>query len=268
MNFTVLRRAGVCLASLALAGTGIALGQSAVASAAPFHHYGRMICTQGTVRPGVYTSLKVYGYCTLTDQGTVIVQTNLTVGPTATFWGVTNGTLIVRGNATVGAGGTLDVGCNTVSVGPPCTVDTPDEIGGSVTADRAKEVVFHTTAVEGNFDVTGSSTDTSCTAMDPFSGPAYFDFEDGQVFGNLTWTDVDTCWLGTFRTWVGGNMVFTGNMTNTTVPGIAYDSPEIASNVIVGALDCTGNVPKPTFGDSGGKPNIAGGGKHGQCKHL
>lgn len=268
MNFSRLRRSGVTLAALALTGSGLILAQSAAASALSFHHFGRTICNYGTVRPGVYASLTVHGFCTLTDQGTVIVQTNLTVGPTATFWGVTNGTLLVRGNASVGYGGTLDIGCNTLSVGPPCTVDTPDVIDGSVTGDRAKEVVFHSTGVKGSFSMVGSSTDTSCTATDPFGGPAYYDFEDGTVLGNLTFTDVSTCWLGVFRTFVGGNMVLTGNMTNTTVPGIAYDSPELATNVIVGALDCTGNVPNPTFGDSHGKPNHAGGGKHGQCRKL
>jgi len=50
--------------------------------------------------------------------------------------------------------------------------------------------------------------------------------------------------------------------------GIAFDSPELAPNVITGALYCTGSYPKPSFGDSRGKPNIALHGKFGQRKKL
>jgi hypothetical protein len=39
--------------------------------------------------------------------------------------------------------------------------------------------------------------------------------------------------------------------------------------VITGALYCTGSsYPKPSFGDSRGKPKIALHGKFGQCKKL
>jgi hypothetical protein len=74
--------------------------------------------------------------------------------------------------------------------------------------------------------------------------------------------------MGLFRTHIGGNAYILDNRTDTLVPGIAFDSPEIATNVINGKLICEGNYPKPTFGDSHGKPNVARGGKLDQCAHL
>ena len=38
--------------------------------------------------------------------------------------------------------------------------------------------------------------------------------------------------------------------------------------MITGALYCTGSYPKPSFGDSRGKPKIALHGKFGQRKKL
>jgi len=38
--------------------------------------------------------------------------------------------------------------------------------------------------------------------------------------------------------------------------------------VIAGNLNCSGNDPKPQFGDSSGSANVVGGRQNGQCAHI
>ncbi len=268
MRTAKLRRTGISSVAIALAGLAVLIIPSTMASAASSRHFSRTTCSSGIVFPGIYNSLLVIGSCQLTDVGTVTVTGNLRVGVAASFDAITNGTLIVQGNVEVDEGGTLDVGCNPAAFGPPCTSAPRDVVGGSVTATNPLEMIWHDVAVQGSYEIDGSIDNTGCTTTDSFGLPNYFTFEDGSVGGNLEYLGLDTCFLGLFRAHVRGNVLVNDNMTNTTIPGIAFDSPEIATNLIRGGLYCSGNVPKPTFGDSHGKPNIAFRGKHGQCKHL
>jgi hypothetical protein len=261
------RRAGISSVAAALAGLAIVALPTMAASAAP-HRFNRTICSSGIVFPGIYTSLLVVGSCRLTESGVVTVLGQFRVGQNATFDGITDGTLRVRGNVEVDEGGTMNLGCNTSSVGPPCLTNTTDVVDGSVTATDPLEMVWHSDTVRGNYEVSGSIDNTSCAMTDAMDSPDYFTYEDGAVRGGITFEGLDTCWLGMFRTRVGRNAVIDDNRTNTTVPGIAFDSPEIATNFIRGGLFCAGNVPRPTFGDSHGLPNRALRGKHGQCRHL
>jgi hypothetical protein len=270
MSITKRRRAGVASAALTLAGLFMLAGPATVASAVPHTaHYGKWTCGSGIIRPGTYSDILIIGNCTLTDFGTVVINGSLRVASSATFNGVTNGTLIVYGSLYAGTDSVTDLGCNVVSVGPPCTTNSRDVVGGHVYIDNPLEVSFHNVSVGEWFKVwKWKTSNLDCSMTDATGTPDYMDFEDGSVGGNLIFQDLSTCWLGLFRTHVGGNVDIYNNRTNTTVPGIAFDSPELATNVIDGALNCEGNVPNPTFGDSHGKPNIARKGKHGQCKNL
>jgi hypothetical protein len=273
MRITRRKRATVASAALALAGMVMLAGQATAASAAPQGQYfGQYTCSSGILEPGSYSSVVVIGNCSLTDFGTVQISGVLRVAHDATFNAQTNGTLIVDGNFSSGTNSITDIGCNTVSVGPPCTTDSSDVIMGDVYSDHSLEMNFHNVTVEGSYEVNSPSDDypnnTDCSMTDPSGEPDFMTFEDGSVAGNFTYSDVYTCWMGLLRAHIGGSVFILNNRTNTTVPGIAYNSPELATNVINGKLVCTGNDPKPTFGDSHGKPNIARKGKFGQCKHL
>jgi hypothetical protein len=276
MSTVKLRRAGISSAAVALAGLATLVTPSTMASAAPSAHYyaqnarhfDRTVCSSGIVFPGIYTSLLVVGSCQLTDFGTVTILGDLRVALNAYFDGITNGRLIVQGNVEVDEGGILDLGCNPVSFGPPCTTNTRDVVDGSVTATNPLEMIWHNDVVHGSYQVYGSTDNRDCSMVDAFSLPDYFTFEGGSVGGNFGYRSLHTCWLGLFRAHVRGNVVVNRNRTNTTIKGIAFDSPELATNFIKGGLYCTRNMPPPTFGDSHGKPNIALGGKFGQCKHL
>jgi hypothetical protein len=270
MRITQRRRVGISSAALALAGLAM-LSPAVSASAAPMMNYGQYTCSSGILEPGTYISVRVTGYCTLTDFGTVVINGDLRVAHNATFNAVTDGTLVVYGSFYSGTESISDIGCNTVSVGPPCTTDSDDVIEGHVYSDHALEMSWHNVSVGSWYKVwanNGVADNVNCQKTDPTGTPDYFTFEDGSVNGDFTYQGLDTCWLGLFRTHIHGNLFVYDNHTNTTVPGIAFDSPEIATNFITGAMYCTGNYPNPTFGDSHGKPNVAQHGLFGQCKHL
>lgn len=245
------------------------------ASAAPQgHYYGQYTCSSGMLEPGVYTSVLVTGLCNLADFGTVVINGDLRVAHGQKFNAVTDGTLIVYGSFYSGTNSITDIGCNTVSVGPPCTTDSDDVIMGDVSSDHPLEMSFHNVSVGGDYEVYAADQDypdnTGCTHTDLTETPDYMTFEDGSVAGNFTYDGVYTCWMGLFRTHVGGSVYVLNNRTNATVPGIAFTSPAIATNWIDGKLICKGNFPPPTLGSTHGhgKPNIAKQGKFDQCKHL
>jgi hypothetical protein len=132
-------------------------------------------------------------------------------------------------------------------------------------------VSFHSVTVGGDYLMIGKkdySNNVDCSNLDLTGTPDFFTFEDGWVGGRLVYQGNHTCWMGLFRDHIKGNVSVSANLTSTTIPGIAFDSPEIASNVIDGKLSCYNNFPPPTFGDSHGKPNIVKKGKFGQCRKL
>jgi hypothetical protein len=273
MKITSRRRVRLSAAALATAGLAMIASPALAATAAPQHlaPYGQLTCGAGPIEPGTYTSILVTGNCWLTDFGTVVVNGDLRVAHDAKFNAVTAGTLVVDGSFFSGTNSITDIGCNVKSVGPPCTSNSSDVVMGNVYSDNALEMSWHSVTVGGWYDIVGRNqyTDnTDCSQTDPTGTPDYFTFEDGSVGGNFSYDGNRTCWMGLFRTHVGGNVYILHNHTNTTVPGIKFDSPEIATNTIAGSLNCSGNTPPPTFGDSKGKPNKAAKGKFGQCKNL
>ncbi len=89
--------------------------------------------------------------------------------------------------------------------------------------------------------------------------PVFSDFEDSTIGGSYTVAGLRTCWLGTFRTHVGGSTVWVGNRTSDA------DGNELSTNSTAGSMICLSNLPAVQFGDSGGSPNIVGSQARGQC---
>jgi hypothetical protein len=255
------------------------------ASARPAAH-GSYTCAGGTVAPGTYANMKITGVCGM-PAGNVVVQGNLDVAPGALLDAVAPGdpadaplvpaVLTVAGNVSVGSGAVLIMGCSPFVI---CNQGvTYDSVGGNVSAKGALGVVIHSSSIGGNVDVNGGgggaaggagsggcfdpSTTPPLWLEDPFlagSGfPQYTDLEDVTVGGNLRVTNVQTCWLGSLRDFVHGNVTFSNNQTSDP------DGMEFLENVIGGNASCMANVPPVQFGDATASPNVIGHHATGQC---
>ena len=182
-------------------------------------------------------------------------------------------------NVSAGFGAVVILGCEPEF---PCLNDPNQQnptytgtfsITGNLTTVGADAVIAHNGSFGQNVTILGGGGGTACnfTSGPLNGGPYYDDVEDSSIGGNLTIAGVSTCWLGTFRLQIAGNMIFDYNtdpnatqFNNPTVP----DGNEVATNQIGRNLICTGNNPTPQFGDSGGSPNTVNGVTIGQCKAV
>lgn len=279
----------VAVCTLLLAGT---LATSSVAGATGggnrMHHHGLYACAGGVIPAGNYPSVLVTGVCTM-PAGHVSVWGDLTIASGGLLDAVAPGdpsaspvvpaTVFVAGNVRVHKGGVLLLGCSpNISCAPPAAGNTFDRIRGNLTATGAMGVVLHNVAVGGNLTILGggggaaaqqcaaqSPSDPVNPSLAPWSQdaaldftPVYTDIEDGSVGGNLRVTGLDTCWLGTLRNWVSGNMIFANDTFGDP------DAMEIGNNLVWGNLICHGNSPAPQFGD-GAAPDLVNGRGLGQC---
>jgi hypothetical protein len=258
------------------------LATTNVASAATPSSGNTYNCTGGNVKSGTYGSIVITGVCYM-RRGTVVVQGDLVVAPGALLDAVTPGdpgshplvpaTVLVGGSVFVGAGAVLLLGCSP-NISCPTGV-TYDRIGGSLTAFGALAVVVHSTAIGGSLSMFGGGggTDT-CTSIPPLwledpalaNGegpghpiPVYSDAEDNSVGGNLSFTGLQSCWLGSLRNEVSGSAIFIGNSMGDP------DALEINNNLISGSMVCFGNQPAVQYGDGGSAPNMVGGFGIGEC---
>jgi len=254
------------------------VGGAGVASAAP---PTSTTCTgtagsPGSLAGGTYSSVAVTGACAV-DSGQVIVTGDVSVASNGALLAAfatdgggpgTSG-LTVGGNITVDIGGTLILGCEASAFscfddpnqGSP-TLDSPATVTGSVLATSPLGVIVHDSTIGGDATQSGGGGGVNC---DPsgifaaFGSPAYSDYEDVAVGGNLRITGLDTCWLGGLRNHVGGSATYAGNTMADP------DAGEILTNQIAGNLLCSDNSPVVHFGDSGGQPNVVGGFGSGEC---
>jgi hypothetical protein len=143
------------------------------------------------------------------------------------------------------------------------TLNGPARVGGDLTAGAPLALIVHNSAISGDARQTGGGGGVNCTPppgiLAAFGTPAYTDFEDGTIGGNLSVTGVRTCWLGTIREQISGSATFSNNQMADP------DASEIVTNKIAGNLICTTTSPAPHFGDSAGQPNVVGGFGAGQC---
>jgi hypothetical protein len=235
---------------------------------------------------GSYQDLVISGECAV-QNGPVTVHGDLIVAPNASLnavFGLKNSNLTVDGNMYVEKNASVMMGCDTVVVTlwiPTGLVSTPefpciddpnqntptlsshDVIRGNLTAIDSLGVVLHNTAVYGNVDENGGGGGNNCTNEGIFfqdiGFPQYSGYFDGSIGGNLSVTNLTTCWYGTFRVDIGGNLI------NDNIVNNDPDGSEVATNVIHGSAVCLNNSPAVQFGDSNGQPNKVGGVAVGEC---
>jgi hypothetical protein len=282
----------VAVLSIALSGT-LAVSSAAGASGGVphlVHQHKVTVCTGGAIAPGDYGSMRVTGICTM-PTGHVNIWGNLTIAPGALLDAVapgdpTSGTPVVpasvaiSGDVKVLPGAVLLLGCSpNISCAPPAAGITFDVIHGDLTAYGAQGVVLHDVAVNGDVQILGGgggAAGASCaaqapspapinTALAPWSEdpalvqtPVYTDVEDGQIGGDLRVVGLSTCWLGTLRNWVRGNVSFAHNTFGDP------DAMEIGNNLIWGDFGCWDNSPAPQFGE-GAAPDLVNEHAFGQC---
>jgi hypothetical protein len=204
--------------------------------------------------------------------------------------------ITVGGNVTVEQGASLLLGCYPLVVtlwgsgpsGPilfstpdfPCyddpnaltapTLSATEFIGGNLVSDDPAGTVVHNTTVRGNVVENGGGGPFGTQFVpygifavyipgdNSFPLPAYSDYANVTVGGNMVVTGMATNWYGIIRNTVHGNLTDTGN---TATP----DAGEVINNTVYGNLACSGNNPAVEYGDSNGAPNEVGGNATGEC---
>jgi hypothetical protein len=236
---------------------------------------------------GSYGPLTITGFCAM--QGTYSVHGGLTIAPgagldAAVFFGFPpfnygapcNVFLTVSGGIEVGTNGLLYLG-NSTDTG--CSSSSNDVVNGGITATGADSVVVHGTTINGPLTVQGGGGAASCAPTERFPFAHYFNIEASRVNGGVSFTGLNTCWIGIIQTQINGGGQVSNNETSDT------DAIEIGLNSIHGALSCAGNflnpavTPDPTpnapngvptnfFDFHGPNPNTVTGAETGQCAGL
>ena len=241
----------------------------------------------GIVPPGTYDSILISGVCYM-PAGTIDIRGDLTIAPGALLDAANPGdpagnpilpaTVLVGGNVWVGSGAVLILGCSPAG---GCHGVTYDRIGGDLTANDALGVVVQAVAIDGNASLDGGGggvagapesgdcflpsnpppapwSEDTALSQGPNASPVYSDFEDSTIGGDLSVIGLQSCWLGSLRDQVAGNVTFANNTMSDP------DALEVSKNVIGGDLTCFNNLPAVQFGD-GGTPNIVAGHSNGEC---
>jgi len=185
--------------------------------------------------------------------------------------GTTSG-ITVNGNINVASGGTLILGCEPSAF--PCfddlaapSLSSPDTVQGSILATSPLGVLVHVSTIGSDAIQTGGGGGVSCVPTGIFAGlpppvgpsPAYSDYEDNTIGGNLRVTGLQSCWFGALRDKIGGSFTYANNTLADP------DASENFTNTISGNFLCSGNSPVVHYGDSGGSTNIVGGFATGEC---
>ncbi|MGO9873600.1 MAG: hypothetical protein ACLPVY_07345 [Acidimicrobiia bacterium] len=229
----------------------------------------------------------ITGVCYM-PAGAIDIRGDLTIAPGALLDATTPGdpagnpllpaTVEVGGDVSVGTGAVLLLGCSP-NIG--CHAVTYDHISGDLTANGALAVVVHSAAIDGNVSLQGGGggvagapesgacflpsnpppapwSEDAAVSQGTNASPVYSDFEDTTIGGDLSVIGLQSCWLGTVRDQVAGNVTFANNTMSDP------DAMEVNKNVIGGNMACWNNLPAVQFGD-GGTPNIVGGYGTGEC---
>jgi hypothetical protein len=240
-------------------GLALAVGATAMlwpAAAGAATHHGNVTCHSGTIHAGTYGSLRITGFCSLPNSGTITVRHGVVVTRTGLFNAATPAKLVVWGDVIVRHRGVAAIGCSP-DVG--CKELGSDVIHGSVRAFRAWATIIHATTVGHGITIRGGGRTMDCTKVAPFGAPYYSVVEDSSVGGNLVIRRLHSCWLGVIRNHVGGSVQLIGNRFGDP------DAMEIVTNHISGNLACFNNNPAAQVGDSQGDQNIVLGQKRGEC---
>jgi hypothetical protein len=252
MKFSLLRvlTGVVAISGLLVGATALGAGPADAAA-------GRPLCTGTPAAPGVlagafHSNVLVTGVCAV-NGGQAVVYGNLTVAPGAALvaafalndvTGKGISSLRVTGKLIVQKGGSALVGCFASSF---ACLDDPNQSAptfnrrakvGGVVERRPLGVVFHDTLISGNLTEMGGGGGETCVPsgiFGVFGSPVYSDIEDSTVRGNLSITNLSSCWLGTARVQISGNAKYTNDQLADP------DAIEILSNHVAGNLVCKGN---------------------------
>lgn len=266
------------LAGLALAATFLVIATAGAGADST------SVCTGTLEAPGVlagtyHSNVVVQGIC-FVNGGAATIAGNLTIAPggglNATFalddqpGGSGASSLSVARNIVVQNGGVLLLGCEPNF--SPCSDDPAAATGGTLTSSAhvrgslistdALGVIVHASTIDGNAVQNGGGGGKTCTPTGifaAFGSPAFSDYEDNAIGGNLAISGLRTCWLGSLRNTVRGNLISSHNAMDDP------DAGEVVQNSVIGNIVCLDNSPAVQFGDSGAAPNQVAGNAVGQC---
>jgi hypothetical protein len=107
-----------------------------------------------------------------------------------------------------------------------------------VTGNAPLGVIIHSTTVGGDITQTGGGGGPSCAPpktgpFAAFHSPVFSDYEDNTIGGDITVTQLNSCYLGIIRNHVGKTMTVTNDALGDP------DAIEIESNVIHKNLSCS-----------------------------
>lgn len=223
-----------CVATVALV---------SVASAKAPHKCSGTASSPGVLSGTFKSGVIVTGFCDVKN-GPATVTGLLKLKPgsaLAAAFGNNNSHLTVNGDVVVGHGATLILGCNTTSftcfdetnmMAP--TLSSKGRVTGSVTESAPLGVVIHNSKILGNVTETGGGGGVSCTPKGPFAAfmsPAYSDYEDNVIKGNVSITGLHACWLGLARLHAGHNVTLLNNKL-ADPDGIEILSNHVAKNLV------------------------------------
>jgi hypothetical protein len=233
-------------AALGMQGAGAALANPAA---------GPTVCS-GKLAPGTYRGLIVKGAC-LVRKGPVTIQGTVIVTRKSIFDAVSTARLTVDGRISVRAGALVGLGCSP-EVG--CKKLTPDSFYGGIRATNPLDLIIQSGTIYGNVSVTGGGGGRNCKNNKLLKSPNFSTVEDTVVHGNVSFTNMRTCWFGLIRDHIHGNVIIRGNKFADP------DANEDVTNIVYGNVTCANNAPGPHIGDSKGKPNKVYGKR--RCPHL
>ena len=128
---------------------------------------------------------------------------------------------------------------------------------------------MHNSTISGNVQANGGGAGLTCEPTGIFAlfgSPAYSDYENSTIRGNLEVSGVTSCWQGVIRDHVSGNVALLNNQFADP------DAIEILSNQISGNLACQHNSHVWNSTDEtealyprAPKPNTVRGFRSGQC---
>ncbi len=277
------QRALACFLGIGLVLGALAMSSGAASAATKGPRW--QTCSGTPTHPGVLSgsvqgNVKVMGFCEV-NAGRAVVWGNLTIAKgsvlVAAFGrndhtGSGSSSLTVKGSVTVWAGATFILGCEPHAF---ACLDDPSQshpslssrgtIGRDLVAYSALGVLVHNSSIGRSVIQVGGGGGNPGYSCQPvgifalFHSPVYSDYEDNVIGGNLSVSNIRSCYFGALRDHVYGDLVFSKNRMGDP------DANEVVSNHVNKTIACLANLPAVQFGDTGGTPNVVNGQAFGQC---
>jgi hypothetical protein len=264
---------------------GLMAAVPGVAQASGPHVCSGTPTSPGTLSGTFWTDVVVKGACQV-NAGQAVVHGNLRITSGSALLaafarndvtGTGTSGLRVTKSITVGPDAAMLLGCFASSF---ACLDDPNQnaptlnshaaVGGGIYGSYALGIIVHDATIGGNVTQIGGGGGLTCNPegiFAAFGSPAYTTYEDSTIGGNLSITNLRSCWLGTTRTQVWGSAYFTNNQLADP------DAIEILSNHVHGDLTCTKNSMVWDSGDLSNnlfprqpEPNTVNGRRVGQCR--